>query len=565
MRCPTYQENLELSSALGTAIVNRGVLQHFFVGPVLPMGSLAALEVRDSWARLAAEIKAGRAPELLSLYVHIPFCEHLCRYCVYYRVKSHDRGRVQAYLKRLHAEIDLFAEALDGTGVSTCYVGGGTPTVLDPEDIDELLTHIDGAFTRKRGGEWSFECNPLSGIAEKADVFAAHGFNRVSFGVQTLNQGVLEDMNRGYQSMEHIAKTFEVMKKHRFWINVDLIHGLPGIPRDATRGSLDRLMQLRPTQVTIYNISPYTPMKLDPELFRPMTDILPEIEPVAKAHGYRMDVSPTCVGMTTSEGNALMDEWKLGDRRHTNYDDTTVEPFSLLGLGPTARSYVYGQLRYSNAEIAPETPFDPSDSYATGRVVTLDEERRRYIVAKLGKPEGLEKGTYSELFGESVEEHFPAEVALALAEEVLEEADGVLRQTRTDMVERFATELFFVDETTRDVSRLRAEGEGIGTTEAFDVRFVLEAWGVRVVVVVFERDSEQHAIEVAGDYGFFVERVEQGVSCQLGERQELLLDYFGRVLHRVVERDAPASLPDLRQALMATLSRSKTVTATAAQ
>ena len=96
------------------------------------------------------------------------------------------------------------------------------------------------------------------------------------------------------------------------------------------------------------------------------------------------------------------------------------------------------------------------------------------------------------------------------------------------------------------------------------VRVALEAWGAQVVVVVFEYDPEQPAVHIAGDYAFFVQPPEQSVSRQLRARQALLLDYFSQVLDRVVERNAPRSLPDLYQALMTTLSRSKTVTATAA-
>ena len=146
----------------------------------------------------------------------------------------------------------------------------------------------------------------------KASLFREYGFNRVSFGVQTLNTKVLDGVNRDYQSQQQVAEAFRILHKHRYWINVDLIRGLPGESEDSMDASLASMLALEPTQITMYAISPYTPIEVDSARLGPIADAAERYRPIALEHGYTLNPGATCLGFTLEGeggvGNLLADE-----------------------------------------------------------------------------------------------------------------------------------------------------------------------------------------------------------------------------------------------------------------
>lgn len=557
------EEQLRLAQAVGPARVHRGVLQQFFVSPALPMERLSLRDIAATWQRFAADARGERAPELVHLYVHLPFCSHRCRYCVYYSTGDYQPAQLEAYLDRLHAELDYYGSVLEGVGITTCYLGGGTPTVLSPSQLSELLDHLDAALTRKRGGEWAFECNPLSLTPEKARLFREHGFNRASFGVQTLNPRVLDGVNRGYQTRRRVADTFRVLQEQDFWINVDLIEGLPGESRDSMVRSFEEILRFRPTQVTIYAISPFTPMgSVDADNLPPIGDSLPHLLPIARRHGFRGAAGSTCLHFSSRPHrlrNRLMQErsW-LG--YHHNYDDTTVEPFSLVGIGPTARGYIYGRLRYMLDEVPVDAPFDPDSLCAVGRRVTMDEERRRFAVYQLERPGGLRESDFVRLFGQRLTDAFGAELGAARQLGLLRKIRGGYEHTSADPLKRFATELSFVEPAMLETVSAEFDPDpppavaepGGGLNPAAEDRAnqsgpVLEisASRIDVRVILAEYWPDRPCYHHAGRFAFFVPSDLPEGTCNLGERRELLLRAFALLFDRVVEQSKPSSLDEL--------------------
>lgn len=555
-----FDQGLHLARSLPSQIVDRGVLQYVFVAPVLPMQRHTPADAAEAWRRLACEIGAGRVPELLSLYLHLPFCTHRCRYCVYYSVEPSSPGDVEAYLSRLHAELDFYGAVLRDVAFTTCYIGGGTPTALDEAQLSSLLTHLDGAVHRKGGGEWGFECNPLTATPAKAKIFKDHGFNRVSFGVQTLNESVLGGVNRGYQSRRRVAETLKLMQDHGFWINVDLIRGLPGESEASTLSSLEALLQLRPTQVTVYMINPETPLEIDVDHLGSVEDSLDAVRRVAEPLQYEVKGGTTVYSMYDTRRGAgnLLDREDQTHERTARYDDTTIEPVSLLGIGPTARSYIYGQMRYAYERYPVTTPFRAEARCITGRAVGLDEERRRFVVYRLEGAEGLRLADFSDRFGQDLRHAFRDEARFAQEQGLLEQQGDVITHATSDPTRRFATELLFVAQPTFDAAFAASRSGGSRGDSNRGLPIVIKARGRELEIRIADYYPDHEYYHHSGSFGFFVSAECLGGITSLRPFHDSMLAAFSQRFDRAIQEHSPRDLRELGRILQLSTSPTKT-------
>ena len=161
-----------------------------------------------------------------SLYVHVPFCAAKCHYCDFYSVPAPDTAARKAYLERLRAEFRENARFC--TGLDSAFLGGGTPSCLQPEELTELLAAIHESFTFSEAAEFTCECNPESPSERKIEILAGAGVNRVSLGIQTFNdkhrqtlgrQGDLSNLRTAVAALRHCCVQN---------INFDLINAIPG-------------------------------------------------------------------------------------------------------------------------------------------------------------------------------------------------------------------------------------------------------------------------------------------------------------------------------------------------
>ncbi|MGR9463074.1 coproporphyrinogen-III oxidase family protein [Rhizobium leguminosarum] len=162
------------------------------------------------------------------LYVHIPFCDTLCGFCPFIKSVG-TQDRVTAYLNALCVEIDLLAKtALAQSWIFDCvYVGGGTPSVLRPHEIEALLSLIKSRFRLSDEVELTIEVEPKSASDEFCDAAATSGANRISFGAQTLNPVYRKMMNLT-ASLDQIQIVAQIARKRFSVSNVDMIVGYPG-------------------------------------------------------------------------------------------------------------------------------------------------------------------------------------------------------------------------------------------------------------------------------------------------------------------------------------------------
>jgi len=187
------------------------------------------------------------------LYIHIPFCRSKCAYCDFTSYAGKEE-LIDSYLDALKKEAAAYASALGGRGgFNTLYIGGGTPSLLSPPQLDTLLTTVEKGFGPiKEMKEASFEANPESLTPQKAALLKAAGINRISLGLQASQNALLKTLGRA-ASFEDFLKVFGFLRSAGFDnINVDLMTGLPGQTPEDFRQSLNEVLKLEPEHLSFY-------------------------------------------------------------------------------------------------------------------------------------------------------------------------------------------------------------------------------------------------------------------------------------------------------------------------
>ncbi len=189
----------------------------------------------------------------LSLYVHWPFCLAKCPYCDF---NSHVRESIDhdRWAAALHRELDHFASMTRGRRLVSIFFGGGTPSLMRPATVDSLIDHAAQAWPADPEIEITLEANPTSVEAERMADFAAAGVNRVSLGVQSLDDDALRFLGRGHtaaEAMAAVALARKSVPRH----SIDLIYARPGQTREAWRDELTRALSMVDDHVSAYQLT----------------------------------------------------------------------------------------------------------------------------------------------------------------------------------------------------------------------------------------------------------------------------------------------------------------------
>ncbi len=186
----------------------------------------------------------------LSLYIHIPFCQSKCFYCAFHSSPGR-KDLVAPYLKALERE----AASFHGTACDTVYIGGGTPTYLDTDQLSGLFDVLRSHFIFKPGAEVTLEANPATCDPKKARFLFKQGVRRISLGVQSLKDENLRLLGRPHTADE-ARRTFSDLRSAGFKnLNVDLIYGLPGQGVDDCLRDAAELLGFGSEHVSLYTLS----------------------------------------------------------------------------------------------------------------------------------------------------------------------------------------------------------------------------------------------------------------------------------------------------------------------
>ena len=187
-------------------------------------------------------------------YVHIPFCEHICYYCDFNKVFLKNQP-VAEYLDALEREIELTLQQYPTDRLETIFIGGGTPTALNEQQMQRLMDIIRKHLLPLTDAtlEYTVESNPDGVSPEKLDIMKAGGVNRVSFGVQSFDDGLLERIGRTHREAK-VAETLDEAAKRFDNISVDLMFGLPNQTLEQVKYDVERALRLPITHISSYSL-----------------------------------------------------------------------------------------------------------------------------------------------------------------------------------------------------------------------------------------------------------------------------------------------------------------------
>ena len=192
-----------------------------------------------------------------SLYVGIPFCPTTCLYCSFTSFPiSAWKKRVSEYLDALETELDFVRETFSHKILDSVYIGGGTPTTLEPEELDRLLSAICGKLNLTDTLEFTVEAGRADSITrEKLKVLKKHGVSRISVNPQTMNQRTLDLIGRRH-TVEQVREAFLLAREEGFDnINMDLILGLPGEGIEEVSHTMEQVRALGPDNLTVHSLA----------------------------------------------------------------------------------------------------------------------------------------------------------------------------------------------------------------------------------------------------------------------------------------------------------------------
>lgn len=277
--------------------------------------------------------------EALALYVHIPFCETKCPYCDFNTYAGIEQ-LIPTYIDALTNEINLWAEALGLIPVETIFFGGGTPSYLPEELVGQLISNVRSTFTLSDDAEITLESNPGDITIERLNNWKAIGINRLSIGIQSLDDGLLQSLGRRHTSQEAIDAIGHAKTAGFDNVNVDLMYGLPDQTIDQWGQTLKSILNLAPEHMSLYclTLEEGTPLESwvsegrvstpDQDLAADMYELAQETADYSGFEHYEIS------------------NWALPEHacRH-NLVYWRNQPY--LGVGPGAHSYLYGH-RFAN-------------------------------------------------------------------------------------------------------------------------------------------------------------------------------------------------------------------------
>ncbi len=354
----------------------------------------------------------------LSLYVHIPFCEHRCHFCACHVIATPHAEVAARYLDYLKREISEVASQLPNRReVVQLHWGGGTPTYLTPAQIEGLTAHIRSHFTLLEGAELAIEVDPRVTTCEHLDTLGSLGFNRLSLGVQDFSVSVQEAIGRG-QTFEETAELVRHAREIGFHdgINFDLVYGLPRQRTETFDDALDRVLELAPDRLAVYSFAFVPWVKSNQR--RLETEEFPE--PASKLELYL-----TALGRLLGAGYVAigMDHFAVPDdelavaarqgRLERNFMGYTVKPVStMIGFGVSAiGDLVDGYFQnckklstYYEALDAGRLPVE------RGCLLDDDDRLRRHVIMQLMCNFRVEKKAVDDLFGIDFNRYFRSSI-----------------------------------------------------------------------------------------------------------------------------------------------------------
>ncbi len=278
---------------------------------------------------------------MLGLYVHIPFCISKCNYCDFNSFKLNKELK-DRYIKDLKKEMILYKDEFREKEITSIFLGGGTPSILESEEIKEIFFYIKSNFNIKKDAEITIECNPGTLSKEKLITMKDLGINRLSIGLQATQESHLRYIGRIHTYEEFVKNYKEALDIGFKNINIDLMYALPNQNFDEWKDSLEKIVKLNPSHISAYSLILEEGTKL---------------HDMYEKNEFEMIDEDTDIKMYNYTINYLKDN-RYNQYEISNYSKSGFECNHnilywkcnhYIGLGPGASGYI-NNYRYNNLE-----------------------------------------------------------------------------------------------------------------------------------------------------------------------------------------------------------------------
>ena len=335
----------------------------------------------------------------LALYIHFPWCEKKCPYCDFnsHQIKDSQESAngfdEQRYIKALITDLETELPHTWGRQVHSIFIGGGTPSLLSPEGMDQLLSAIRARINLEPDAEITMEANPGSVEAEKFAAFAKCGINRVSLGIQSFQDEQLQALGRIHNGAE-AKRAVQIALDHFKSVNIDLMYGLPNQNLESAKADIETALSFNTPHLSLYNLTlePNTyfasfPPKLpSEEVIDAMFD--QNVDLLTKAGYRRYEVS--AYAKKDQECKHNLNYWRFGD---------------YIGIGAGA----HGKISYPNRitrqvrERHPETYMQAMETTGNALIESREVEAKdlpfEFMLNTLRLSDGVDTNTFTERTG----------------------------------------------------------------------------------------------------------------------------------------------------------------------
>lgn len=357
----------------------------------------------------------------LGIYIHIPFCKQKCKYCDFISY-SNKEEKIKEYIKALQKEIQIKLKKYQKEYlVDTIYLGGGTPSYIEPEKIEDIIKIVKNIIQMKENVEITIEVNPGTVTKRKLEIYKNVGINRLSIGLQTTNHERLKQIGR-IHTYEMFLETYQMAKEVGFTnINVDLMIGLPKQRLKEIETDLENILLLQPNHISIYSLIVEEGTVLEKEL-REGKLILPEEDLEREMYWKVKEI----LEKNEYEHYEISNFAKKGYQSKHNWNCWNQKEY--LGFGIAAHSYM-NNIRYSNIDNLQE--YIEQMQYAEKiedlkkieqiqEVQNKEEKQKEYMLLGLRKLKGISIQEFKKIFLENPIYLYRKELDKLVKEELIE-------------------------------------------------------------------------------------------------------------------------------------------------
>ncbi|MEM9101588.1 MAG: oxygen-independent coproporphyrinogen III oxidase [Pseudomonadota bacterium] len=349
-----------------------------------------ALQFEENFeSLLEPSIESLQAKHPISLYFHIPFCQNICYYCACNKIITKETSKAATYLTSLKKEAQYYADKIQSRPVTQIYFGGGTPTFLSQNQIEDFMVWLNQNFKITDNCEIAIEIDPRTIDVSILRGLRKMGFNRLSFGIQDTNIQVQQAVNR-VQPFEQVEALVKSARELGFVsLNGDLIYGLPLQTLSSFQETIEVVVELQLDRLSVFNYAHL------PHRFKPQRRIdakqLPSVSEKLKILEYSIQqlTQKNYVYIGMDHFALPKDELAVAQKAgklHRNFQGyTTQGNCALIGMGVSSISQVgnvYSQ-NHRTLETYMEAVENHKMAFWRGMTLTRDDEIRRSIIMKL--------------------------------------------------------------------------------------------------------------------------------------------------------------------------------------